>query len=465
MNKQNQKIYEIAIIGGGAAGLYLANKFKDKENLTLIESGPKDKFHKKNKNHRFIIPSNLKHRLNTDQVSGIGGNTNIWGGQLLPFTECDINRNNGWPVSWNEISKIYDEIIEELLGEKIDFYSQEYIQTSTKTKVLESKNDFFKVHVSSWLQEPNFKKKYLKKIFNNIEIFHEHYVNYLDYKKNQYYELFCFHKGDKKIIKAKKVIIACGAIQSVRLLMNSHRISNLISNSNLGKGFMDHGAIQFSKIKVHNRYKFLSFFNTKYSSYGNKLSIRISASKQYLKNKNSNISGMFMIIPPKNIFKKIINILTIILTIKFLRFIYKPYGDIVLCFLVEQNSSLKNNIELTNSGIPLINWQISKKEVHSISNFAEIILNANEVKELIKNIEEFPDKDSIYSKMTDNNHPMGGAVMHIDKSKRVVDSNLEVVGCPGLFICSTAVFPSGSHSNPTMTLLAFANRLAAKLNK
>ena len=59
---------------------------------------------------------------------------------------------------------------------------------------------------------------------------------------------------------------------------------------------------------------------------------------------------------------------------------------------------------------------------------------------------------------------MGGASMHIDKNKRVVDSNLEVDGCKGLFVCSTAIFPSGSHSNPTMTLLAFANRLANKLN-
>ena len=60
---------------------------------------------------------------------------------------------------------------------------------------------------------------------------------------------------------------------------------------------------------------------------------------------------------------------------------------------------------------------------------------------------------------------MGGASMHIDQDKRVVDSNLEVVGCKGLFVCSTAIFPSGSHSNPTMTLLAFANRLAHKLNR
>ena len=59
---------------------------------------------------------------------------------------------------------------------------------------------------------------------------------------------------------------------------------------------------------------------------------------------------------------------------------------------------------------------------------------------------------------------MGGALMHFDEAKRVVDSNLEVLGYKGLYLCSTAIFPSGSHSNPTMTLLAFADRLSDKLN-
>ncbi len=464
MTYQKEKIYEIAIIGGGAAGLYLADKLDNKENSILIESGPKEKFYKENKYHRFLMPKNLKHKLHTDQISGLGGNTNIWGGQLLPFTKFDINKKNGWPIKWEEISKIYESITKELLGEEIDFYSKEYIEKSTNTKILESKNIFFNIHVSSWLKQPNFKKIYFTNISNKMHIFYEHYVDYISYEKDKYYKLFCLNNNKKQIIKAKKVIIACGAIQSVRILINSCRISNLISNNNIGKGFMDHGAIQFSKIKVNDRFRFLSLFNSKYSSYGNKLSIRLSASDEYIKKNKANISGMFMIIPPKNILKRIINVLTIICTRKYLRFIYKPFGEIVLCFLVEQDSSLKNNIDLTQSGIPFINWQISKKEVETINDYAQIILNDKEVGKLIKTIEKFPNQNYIFSKMTDNNHPMGGAAMHIDKSKRVVDSNLELVGCKGIFVCSTAIFPSGSHSNPTMTLLAFSKRLASKLN-
>ena len=227
---------------------------------------------------------------------------------------------------------------------------------------------------------------------------------------------------------------------------------------------MDHAAIKFTKLKVKNRFKFLSLFNSKLTSNGNKVSIRLSASAKYLKNNRANISGMFMIIPPRNIFKRLINIIIMIFTRKVLRFIYKPFGEIVLCFLVEQKNIINNNIDLNKNGMPIINWHIDKKEINVIKDFAKIILSNKEVRKLIKNNYKFPDSNIIFSKTTDNNHPMGGALMHIDKNKRVVDSNLEVDGCKGLFVCSTAIFPSGSHSNPTMTLLAFAYRLAHKLN-
>ena len=59
---------------------------------------------------------NSTHRLNTERVSGMGGNTNLWGGQLLPFTKNDINKKNGWPLDFDEISEIYKSIKMELLN-------------------------------------------------------------------------------------------------------------------------------------------------------------------------------------------------------------------------------------------------------------------------------------------------------------------------------------------------------------
>src|ERR1700737_1356093 len=45
----------------------------------------------------------------------------------------------------------------------------------------------------------------------------------------------------------------------------------------------------------------------------------------------------------------------------------------------------------------------------------------------------------------------------------VVDRNLRVWGHDNLFVCSRLVYPTGSHSNPTLTLLALALRLVDHL--
>ena len=60
---------------------------------------------------------------------------------------------------------------------------------------------------------------------------------------------------------------------------------------------------------------------------------------------------------------------------------------------------------------------------------------------------------------------MGGCRMSKKSSNGVVNSDLQVWGHPNLYVCSSAVFPTGSHSNPTLTILALACRLANKFSK
>ena len=84
-------------------------------------------------------------------------------------------------------------------------------------------------------------------------------------------------------------------------------------------------------------------------------------------------------------------------------------------------------------------------------------------KNLYEKKSEIPKKNKVYDLMEDMNHPMGGAPMHNQSDKSVVNKNLELIKCPNIFLCSAAVFPSGSHSNPTMTVLALADRLAKHL--
>jgi choline dehydrogenase-like flavoprotein len=60
-------------------------------------------------------------------------------------------------------------------------------------------------------------------------------------------------------------------------------------------------------------------------------------------------------------------------------------------------------------------------------------------------------------------HHIGTARMAASERMGVVDSNCAVFGLPNLYVASSAVFPTSSDANPTLTITALAIRMAAHL--
>jgi choline dehydrogenase-like flavoprotein len=57
-------------------------------------------------------------------------------------------------------------------------------------------------------------------------------------------------------------------------------------------------------------------------------------------------------------------------------------------------------------------------------------------------------------------HHVGTTRMSADPSQGVVDEHSRVYGIDNLFVASSSVFPTSSHANPTLTIVAMAIRLA-----
>lgn len=60
-------------------------------------------------------------------------------------------------------------------------------------------------------------------------------------------------------------------------------------------------------------------------------------------------------------------------------------------------------------------------------------------------------------------HHIGTARMGANEHDGVVDSNLAVFGISNLYVASSAVFPTGGHANPTLSIVALAIRLGRHL--
>jgi len=62
-------------------------------------------------------------------------------------------------------------------------------------------------------------------------------------------------------------------------------------------------------------------------------------------------------------------------------------------------------------------------------------------------------------------HHIGTTRMSQEPSEGVVDADCRVHGVPNLFIASSSVFPTSSQANPTLTIVAFAVRIASYITQ
>lgn len=141
-----------------------------------------------------------------------------------------------------------------------------------------------------------------------------------------------------------------------------------------------------------------------------------------------------------------------------------------LDFNAEQQPNPHSRVTLLDEtdalGVPRIHvdWRYTPEDVDALKRtfalFAEDVQRCG--------IGRFSyDPDSVETEMTRygayGGHHIGTARMGTDPRDSVVDCDCRVHGVSNLYIASSAVFPTSSHANPTLTIVALALRLAAQL--
>ena len=499
---------DFTIVGAGAAGILLATKLTKKGfKVHLIESGDLN-INKEAQNK--VISDNKK--IKDSAINGrkriVGGTTTKWGGQSLPFDEIDfLSRDwinsSGWPITYEEINSFYNEA-NHFMG--IDQYG--YGQSLLNK--LKFKNPFFnntdlKYRLSKWAPEPNFYKKYKSEITSNYTTIYNGMVTKITFSKDKLVSSIKLRntKNQEYQINVNNLIIACGGIESTRILM----INLPKKPRSLGIGFMEHLHINVGSISVSKLFSFQRLFNTKFHNL-RKFTVRLMPSETLQKKeKLVNCSALFDFlstnkfnakreaysllkrigfnckkynykIPTFNIIKLlriIISLAKSVFALIFYRFYYAPENSkINLNVIAEQIPNKHNKITLAKEkdlhgnrlakiewNIPKISWRsiviFSNKLKYHLENIDGVRVTLNEGVQ-IKNLEYSKDIDPLY-------HHMGGCRMSEKLNEGVVNRDLQVWGHLNLYVCSSAVFPTSSHSNPTLTILALACRLANKLSK
>jgi choline dehydrogenase-like flavoprotein len=113
-----------------------------------------------------------------------------------------------------------------------------------------------------------------------------------------------------------------------------------------------------------------------------------------------------------------------------------------------------------------LDWRVGRAEIDTLARFANEVKDAFESK-CLANVDlekQVAAREVAFSnRCWDNFHDMGCARMAASPDVGAVDPNLRLFGSKNGYVCSSAVFPSGSFANPTHTSIALALRLAEHL--
>jgi glucose dehydrogenase len=261
--------------------------------------------------------------------------------------------------------------------------------------------------------------------------------------------------GIKRIVRARVIVVACGGIESPRLLLlsRSKNYPNGIGNNNdlLGRYFMEHPRISFYG-KLRHKYSTISPF------------YKVGRSYQFYEQfKLQGLGSVRMSFMQSWVFPDELKDLGFS---NFLENLYRLIGRIIKPYLMisatcEMLPSRENRITLTSDLIDLFGNPAADLSL----NFSfEDLRTMENVRALIRKIyKDLEAHEVVEADITWSHHHIGTCRMGDNPNTSVVDPNLRVHGIHNLYVLGSSVFVTGGASPPTLTIVAFSHRLAEHL--
>jgi GMC oxidoreductase len=150
--------------------------------------------------------------------------------------------------------------------------------------------------------------------------------------------------------------------------------------------------------------------------------------------------------------------------------LYSPIGEYPLDFNSEQSPNPDSRVLFAESldqfGMPKlkVSWRMSERDIRSIAANYRLMRDAfavSGVADLVFDDATLEDEIAVSTPV--GGHHIGTARMATSSSTGVVDAFGLAFGTTNLYIAGSATFPTSSHANPTLTIVATALRLAEHL--
>lgn len=472
---------DVVIIGGGMAGICMAKAFCGEDfTVGIFESGDEqydDETQALNIGNGVILdPKGTKRDISSficeSRTRYYGGTGNEWGGKCATLEVGDFQErpwivDSGWPITYFELEEYYRRScyalqipalnlsFSNLLKEHDDRPIIRYLtQFDFKTSLRcfsgvtgKSDGESFYQYKNSILNCKNvtlYKNAVATNINCNQPLTRVSSIDIRTLKRRSYK------------IKSKIFLLACGAIENARLLLNSSGQNRKgLGNDNdvLGRYFgghaiykdiSDHG-LQQCHIKSVNIDKNLTLYTDKDPQ--KMQGIFTLSRKAQLRERMTGFSATF----------------------ESSQFVNNE-RHYPIFFMSEQYPNRECRISLANEHDFLgmrhiqLNWIYQQNDIDNVKKGVElfsIFVEQNKIGQFVgKNIRIVP-----HATIRHARHHMGGTRMHKKPEFGVVDENCKVHGLDNLYISGTSIFPTSGLANPTLTLMALALRLSDEVKR
>jgi choline dehydrogenase-like flavoprotein len=504
---------DVCIIGAGAAGISMAREFLGTSYSVIVLEAGGPQFEPASQEPYKSEVVGLKHTgIHNGRARVLGGTTTMWAGQVLPlfdldFAERDWVPHSGWPVDFREIRTFYNRAERVMQVPCVSYDVASWPKESCKPPTYDGNT--IDTYYSQFTHVPDFAVKYREELVGSPNITLLTHANVVGLEANE--DATAIREvrvksfaGRTCTVRAKMFIVACGGIETARLLLASNSVErDGIGNRHdmVGRFFQDHPGVSIP-VKPLDKKRFADWYNG--FKVGNvRHSIKLAASEKFQRTNRILGVGAEVFYPvddhdpigaaklllhsvrQKHLRSQIPSALATVLKgpHKVVKAAMRYYvmgqiaslnaGQPFIGFAVEQQPNPDSRVTLSNEVDSLgmrrsrLDWRVSAEEGRSMNIFAEAL--AKEWRRL--GVAEFNPADLKLSGREkgenggyiDASHHMGTTRMGSDPHSSVVNASCRVHDYENLYIGSSSVFPTCGFSNPTLTMLALCMRICDEM--
>lgn len=522
---------DVCVVGSGPAGVTLAKLLAPRFHVVVIPGGEKRRSSQATSLYRGETVGDAYGRLEHLRSRQFGGTSNLWcirlgdgsiGVRYVPFDPIDFEArswipHSGWPISRADLNPYYRRAHEQLRIGSFAYDNEDENPGIHTLEALGLEASLFRFGPSDVFLDPEING--LGSHQNIDVLLGAHAVDLTTTSSRDHVDevKVATLQGRRFTVRAKRVVVAAGGIESARILLSAQGGRGIGSSRALGRYYMDHYLVPMARWHFRNpqEMRALSYFDLRRVldrsgtapvmgkiSLGRQLQIRdrlvnacISLLPLAAEKDLRAVQGVKKVFEsvrtrrPRDVVSgaqealKRLGYVKVALRDRLqsgvglipgfakggwsrLERLDWRFQDFELFAFLEQTPNPHNRIELGEERDALgvrrvrLNWRWNELDIDSMKRtqgfLAEAWNRSGYGETNLAPYQRFYERDR-YATLA---HHMGATRMHESPEFGVVDANLRVHGTDNLYVASSSVFPTGSYANPTLTIVALAHRLA-----